>query len=80
MTMPRAPRAMNEITPEDVIKVLKKNMQKARRLAYVVKPMAWALYRTWRAIDGVEQPRERRRAERVEDCRAERILGPDEWD
>lgn len=42
---------------EPVIKLLKKNYERALSIQWVHKPLSWALYQTWKAIDGMEKER-----------------------
>lgn len=39
---------------ENAIKYLYKQYEKAKTMEYVKKPLAWALYQTWRYVDGQE--------------------------
>ena len=49
---------MSEITIEEVIKRLKAEYERAKKKSYVAKPIAYALYSVWRAVDLTEKRRE----------------------
>lgn len=37
---------------EEAVELLQKNFEKAKVTPYVQRPLAWALYQTWKAVDG----------------------------
>lgn len=47
--------SMNEI--KAAIKMLKDNYEWADKNVYVQKPISYALYKTWRHFNGIEEPR-----------------------
>ena len=49
---------MSEITIEEVIKRLKAEYERAKKKSFIAKPMAYALYSVWRAVDLTEKRRE----------------------
>lgn len=36
---------------EEAVELLQKNFEKAKVTPYVQRPLAWALYQTWKAVD-----------------------------
>ena len=40
---------------ENAIKYLYKQYEKAKAMEYIKKPLAWALYQTWRYVDKEEE-------------------------
>ena len=47
-----------ELTIEKVIEHLKAEYERAKKKSFVAKPMAYALYSVWRAVDLTEKRRE----------------------
>ena len=41
-----------EMLVEEAVELLQKNFEKAKVTPYVQRPLAWALYQTWKAVDG----------------------------
>ena len=39
------------ITIEKAIEILKAEYERAKNMKYVQKPLAWALYHTWKKVD-----------------------------
>lgn len=39
------------ITLEKAIKTLEAEYERAKKIPYVQKPLAWALYHTWKKVD-----------------------------
>ncbi|MBQ2474549.1 MAG: hypothetical protein II513_04315 [Ruminococcus sp.] len=46
-----------ELTIEKVIEHLKAEYERAKKKSFVAKPMAYALYSVWRAVDFTEKRR-----------------------
>lgn len=46
------------MTIERVIKMLKVEYERAKNINFVVKPLSWALYNVWKAVDEAEKGRE----------------------
>ena len=44
------------MTFEKAIKILIVKLGEARRNETVIKPLAWALYQTWKAVEKKEKP------------------------
>lgn len=36
---------------EEAVELLRKNFEKAKVTPYVQRPLAWALYQTWKTVD-----------------------------
>lgn len=45
------------MTIERVIKMLKVEYERAKNINFVVKPLSWALYNVWKAVDEAEKER-----------------------
>ena len=43
---------------EKVIRVLTEHYEHAKENPVIHKPMAWALYQTWKQVDVLEKPKE----------------------
>lgn len=43
------------MTIENAIKYLYKQYEEAKAMEYIKKPLAWALYQTWRYVDKEEK-------------------------
>lgn len=39
------------MTLEQVVELLQKEYERAKKMKYVQKPLAWALYHTWKKVD-----------------------------
>ena len=39
------------ITIDKAIEILKENFERAQKLEYVKRPLAWALYQTWKRVE-----------------------------
>lgn len=46
------------MTLEKVVNILTENYERAKKLTFVHKPLSWALYQTWKAVDMVEDDKE----------------------
>ena len=42
------------MTLEKVIKLLEAEYERAKKIAYVQKPLAWALYQVWKKVDATK--------------------------
>jgi len=62
---------------DNVIKILRENYKRAVNSDYVRKPIAWALYQTWREIDALEE-KEKRKVVENNDGNGQRS-GEDSW-
>lgn len=40
------------------VNILTKNYERAKKLTFVHKPLSWALYQTWKAVDMAEDDKE----------------------
>lgn len=48
---------MREKGIKAAIKMVKDNYELADKNVYIQKPISYALYKTWRYFDGIEEPR-----------------------
>jgi hypothetical protein len=48
---------MEEKGIKAAIKMVRDNFKRADKNVYVKKPISYALYKTWRYFDGIEEPR-----------------------
>lgn len=48
------------------IKELWRNYDRAMDMEFIIKPISWALYQTWRWCDSKEKPRIKAKNERVQ--------------
>lgn len=67
------------MTIRDVIKRLHERYEMGQKRDYVLKPLSWALYQTWKDIDAIEKPRKDpekiEEAENCKHCRWCRLVG-----
>ena len=45
-------------TEKNTIRKFQDNYSKALKLDYVEKPLSWALYQTWKAVNSIEEVRD----------------------
>ena len=45
------------MTEQQMLTILKNNLDRARDSKWVYKPMSWALYQTWKEVDEKERVR-----------------------
>ena len=48
------------MTIEKAIEILKANYERAKKMEYVSKPLAWAFYYTWREVDSSGNKKEKK--------------------
>lgn len=50
---------MREMKLQTAITLLEANYEKAQNLEYVQRPLAWALYQTWKEVDSAKDEKRR---------------------
>ena len=50
---------MREMKLQTAITLLEANYEKAQNLEYVQRPLAWALYHTWKEVDSAKDEKRR---------------------
>ena len=47
------------MTLEKAVKLLEAEYERAKNLEYVQRPLAWALYQVWKAVDSMKDEKQR---------------------
>lgn len=47
------------MTLEKAVKLLEEKYEQAQKMEYVQKPLAWALYQTWKEVDSMKYEKQR---------------------
>ena len=47
------------MTLEKAVKLLEEKYDQAQKMEYVQKPLAWALYQTWKEVDSMKYEKQR---------------------
>ena len=48
------------ITFEQAVELLRKEYERAQKMEYVKKPLAWALFQVWKKVDSVGKERKKK--------------------